>query len=217
MRPTDKCYWCGAQATSVDHVPPENLFPKDKKKNLITVPSCKKHNEDLTKEDEIFRFYLQACAESADSLKLFEDKTLRSITRPGGHTLAKKIFGGSVPISVQGHDTRALEVDPIRQELYFEKITRGIFFHLFGRQLDGAIATFSPSFMSPGLDYAALSKLTLGHILSPEAIDGVVGQPEIFRYRYFHKKDAEGEAFLIRMTFYGSVQVIGMFSKKNGG
>ena len=214
MKKRKTCYWCGAEATSDDHVPPQNLFPKDKKKDLITVPSCRKHNEDLTKEDEMFRFYLQACSESPDSLRLFDVKTLRSITRPKAAKFAARLFEGSTPIMARGRETRALKVDSKRQDLYFEKITRGLFFHLFGRQLPSSVATVSPQFMASGLDYVALGKSLLKYLGLPGAVEGKVGQPEIFRFRYYHIRDDAHEAFIVRMIFYGSVAVLGMFVEK---
>ena len=63
----NECYWCGAPATSKEHVPPKCLFPELKdiegiysdncRKDLITVPSCDKHNLNKSKDDEI----LMAC------------------------------------------------------------------------------------------------------------------------------------------------------------
>jgi len=59
----DFCYYCGTDASSKEHVPPKCLFPEKKdiadgmnyRKNLITVPSCDKHNSNKCKDDE----YLQ--------------------------------------------------------------------------------------------------------------------------------------------------------------
>jgi hypothetical protein len=60
------CYFCGALATSKEHVPPRCLFPKagdvvdgaDYRKNLVTVASCDVHNMHKSKEDEYLRFIL---------------------------------------------------------------------------------------------------------------------------------------------------------------
>jgi hypothetical protein len=43
---TEKCYKCGAPATSREHI--------DYRQNLITVPSCDEHNQKKTNEDEFF-------------------------------------------------------------------------------------------------------------------------------------------------------------------
>ena len=63
----EKCYWCGRDATSREHVPPKCLFPEDKdiksiykgtfRRSLITVPSCDEHNLAKSHDDE----YLMVC------------------------------------------------------------------------------------------------------------------------------------------------------------
>src|SRR6056297_1597568 len=59
-----RCYFCGKPATSSEHVPPKCIFPEQKdlpdedyRKNLITVPSCDKHNAAKSRDDE----FLMAC------------------------------------------------------------------------------------------------------------------------------------------------------------
>jgi len=53
------CYKCNDIATSREHVPPICLFPEAKdvsglnfRKDLITVPSCDKHNSKKSHDDE---------------------------------------------------------------------------------------------------------------------------------------------------------------------
>jgi hypothetical protein len=55
------CYYCNEIATTKEHTPPKCFFPKKKdlpsgspdyRKNLITVPSCEKHNTGRSKDDE---------------------------------------------------------------------------------------------------------------------------------------------------------------------
>src|SRR4051794_39607737 len=58
-----QCYFCGQVADGgVEHVPPRNLFPEKKdlpaespdyRKELITVPSCRKHNEKMSDVDQV--------------------------------------------------------------------------------------------------------------------------------------------------------------------
>lgn len=62
MKNQEICYWCGWVATSSEHVPPKCLFPESKdvkgiydrsfRNNLITVPSCDKHNMKKSHDDE---------------------------------------------------------------------------------------------------------------------------------------------------------------------
>ncbi len=60
----EECYFCGAPATSREHVPPKCIFPERKdvsgldfRKNLWTVPSCIEHNLLKSSDDE----FLLAC------------------------------------------------------------------------------------------------------------------------------------------------------------
>jgi hypothetical protein len=57
------CYFCGDKATSKEHVPPKSFFPEESKcrLNLITVPSCDKHNNEKSETDEyILQFFAGA-------------------------------------------------------------------------------------------------------------------------------------------------------------
>ena len=53
------CYMCGNPAITKEHVPPKCLFPEKKdigtdkyRLDLITVPSCEKHNNLKSDDDE---------------------------------------------------------------------------------------------------------------------------------------------------------------------
>ena len=53
----ETCYMCDSIATTREHVPPKCLFPEKKdigddiyRQNLITVPSCDKHNTSKSQE-----------------------------------------------------------------------------------------------------------------------------------------------------------------------
>jgi len=205
-----RCYWCGKPATSVEHVPPENLFPKDRKSNLITVPSCSSHNEELSHLDELFRFYLQSCSASHDAAEMFKEKAIRSITRPEGKKLARLIFQGSQRILVNGEEKLLLNLSKKGAFEYFEKITRGIYFKLFKKPLIGKVSVASPQFFNPKLDYKNLQSNVGPFLESSRAINGTVSQPEIFRYRYFHSLKPPVEAFVLMTVFYNSVLVLSL-------
>src|ERR1700730_2480473 len=99
------CYWCGRPASSREHVPPLSFFPTGKRTGLITVPSCYDHNEALSALDEQFRFYVQACCDSAAAMEVFDSKTLRGLERPEAAKLVQKLYEGSRPILVNGQET----------------------------------------------------------------------------------------------------------------
>lgn len=55
---TNKCYYCGNQATSTEHIPAKSLLNGHSYLNLLTVPSCDKHNKDKSELDKIIGFIL---------------------------------------------------------------------------------------------------------------------------------------------------------------
>jgi len=63
------CYLCGVEpANTRDHVFPANLFPKPLPTNLHTLPACRKCNESLSKDEELFRIVVA-------SREAYEDET----------------------------------------------------------------------------------------------------------------------------------------------
>ena len=77
------CYFCGNVATGVEHVPPKCFFPRGKRDNLITVPSCDAHNQEKSKEDEYIRAILLASIklDGHEHIKILRDTNERAIER----------------------------------------------------------------------------------------------------------------------------------------
>lgn len=207
------CYWCGAPATSREHVPSAALFPPGKNVNLITVPSCSKHNEAMTQLDEKFRFFLQARETNADALNAFKDKTFRGLSKPEAKGLVAGLAAGSQRVVVNGAHTIALKVDPAEQNLYFEKIIRGLYFHVFKQPAAGRVVSVSKDFIMSGFDYAELNAI-VGPILNDPIItrEGKTSNPDIFRYKYARVEEDGREAVAMVLLFYGGVEVIGFIT-----
>jgi len=211
-----KCYWCGNPATSVEHVPPRNLFPVGHTKDLITVPSCKAHNEDLHLLDERFRFYIQACGTNDVALVALKDKTIRSLSRPERPGLVKSLASKSHRINVGGHPTFAMEINPSDQNLYFEKIVRGMYFHLLKQPAVGQVVSASEQFIVPGLDYEHVKKTIVPLLNVPKfAVLGQVSNPKVFQYKYAHVIEKSRKAFAIMLRFYEGVEVLGLVIAAN--
>lgn len=84
------CYYCGLEANTAEHVPPQGIFPrqkdspdgKDFRKQLIRVPSCENHNTDKSGEDEYLRYVLTTSLPSnAVAKHQFLIKIMRAIQR----------------------------------------------------------------------------------------------------------------------------------------
>lgn len=65
-----KCYACDQVGDTKEHVPPKCFFPKDQRENLLTVPSCKKHNCRKSSSDQLMmNFFLRLKDINSDELK----------------------------------------------------------------------------------------------------------------------------------------------------
>ena len=52
------CVYCGAQATTKDHVPPRCLLEKPFPPGLLTIPSCEECNGDFSKDEQYLQIVL---------------------------------------------------------------------------------------------------------------------------------------------------------------
>lgn len=125
-----KCYWCGSQAISVDHVPPENLFEKPYPNNLITVPACKKHNECFFSDEEWFRNYIIGMSFLKRGIRMWADKGKRSVQR--NLKIGNEMKANLIDID---DGLTAIKFDKERTSRVIEKIVRGLYFHHFKKRL----------------------------------------------------------------------------------
>lgn len=79
----ETCYYCGEPKTSYEHVPPQSFFPKNKRVNLIQVPSCDDHNGNKSKDDEYVRLVLMSShlLDGRSDLSGVRDSVERSLLR----------------------------------------------------------------------------------------------------------------------------------------
>ncbi len=141
------CYLCRAtENLTRDHVPPENLFPKPKPSNLITVPCCKTCNEGFSKLDEQFRAFVSSAA---------------NVTEIGKMVMRSKVFGGSLKKSPALKNQMAkdvfrgtvmTELGPVTVPLI--AMDRAILDPFFTRLTKGLLATFYSDVDYFGLKFA---------------------------------------------------------------
>lgn len=138
------CTYCGSRENLTDdHVPPKNVFPKPRPSDLVTVPACKKCNEDISEDEEYFRLKLclsEQVGNSPDARKNRE-VILRSLERHEA-TGFKKSFLSDIrsiwlrtPAGIYLGKRLAFEVDLHRIFRVVEKSVRGLFFHETGNRL----------------------------------------------------------------------------------
>jgi len=136
---------CAAEATSVEHVPPRGLFPKQKdlpagvnlRKQLLTVPSCDLHNCEKSKEDAYLRNILvMNVPNNTTAHNHFFKAVMRSYQeRPA---LLNSIANTQVAVEVEDsttgkrQQTLAVQVDAGRLNSVFQMMARALYFHHFG-------------------------------------------------------------------------------------
>lgn len=215
----ETCYFCGAPATSKEHVPPKCIFPEKKdlgieanhRENLLKVPSCEIHNLRKSRDDE---YLLAILSMNCDSNKVGQrqaaTKLVRAFQRSEGFRRAaindpvrRLIFDRDKRLIV---GTAALTVDRGRLKRCFEHIGRGLYYHHYGKNhFTGSIDVKIEFSVDSGVDL-------LGESDHPQrglrAIcdQGFAGtqkhgaNPQVFYYQILH--DQTSRFPLMRLVFY---------------
>ncbi|MGA2624768.1 MAG: hypothetical protein ABSF91_12990 [Bacteroidota bacterium] len=179
------CYYCGEQATSEDHLPPSCIFPDPRPTNRISVPSCEQHNSAQSKEDEYFRWFVAtASAESPIAEALIKDKVVRQFQkRP---KLLRAILKRSgwidihTPSGIYLGKAPAFEFKRDRIQSVITRITKGFFYHFYGKHLPDNYAVWD-FLLNPQLNEEQKS------VLFHTPLHEIGG--ETFRFRFSRDND----------------------------
>jgi len=210
---TEKCYWCGREATSREHVPPKCLFPEDKdiksiykenfRRSLITVPSCDGHNLAKSHHDE----YLMACLGGrVGNNGIAYIHTNTKIKRAIGRNPKLIQAQGEDEINISGKKFPVLlvQIDNYSLMHSFESIARALVFHEFSFCYQGRCQIISDIFFSPKDFKLTNFQAKSAQILSEERkrwdTENKGDNPRIFTYQ-FSKLDAIF-TFTVALTFY---------------
>jgi hypothetical protein len=125
-----KCYFCETDATTSEHVPPRAFFASEtfKEKHLIKVPSCKKHNNNKTNDDEFFRDIISMSIEGDQRIQygLFI-RSIRSIK--DYPEKARRLLENAKTIQFRGFSTGMVEIEPEKIQNYFNMMAFGLYFY----------------------------------------------------------------------------------------
>ncbi|WIG82413.1 hypothetical protein KFZ68_07000 [Photobacterium damselae] len=219
-----KCYYCGALATSKEHVPPKCLFPeskdtndgKDYRQKLITVPSCELHNSAKSNEDEYLLVMLSLnILNNSQGNDHAKSKVLRALKRSKG--LQGSCFKDIKSVIVEDSEkkstenTFAIKLDDSRINTALEHIAKAIYFHHFGTQCNDSLQIICHSAISIGCAHDMTInthnesfRKNVDVVLEPMDVYGE--NPEIFNYKLL-KIDEKSMKFIMRFAFYGNNQV----------
>lgn len=132
------CAYCGNKATTKDHVPPKQLFPKPRPNDLETIPACFKCNNSEGKDEEYFlaTFMFSEAGVSIAGKKLWKEKINRMYEKNLG--LKRKIAENIKPINISILDNSStekrlgIELDENRIKKTVLKIVRGLHYIEYG-------------------------------------------------------------------------------------
>jgi len=123
----DTCYACAEPATTKEHAPPRSFFPTRHRTNLITVPSCAAHNNELSKDVEYTRNIISTMFGTNEiGQQHFADKSLRSFHHSPG--LLHRTFADIRPVSVRGQTVGLFTVDTDRIQTVMQACVSALHF-----------------------------------------------------------------------------------------
>lgn len=128
------CVYCGIRpGRTRDHLPPQNLFPKPKPVNMVTVPCCKECQMIFKKDEDVFMAWITfgPAGKSTAGKLLWEQKLKRTYKKDSGE---KKVIARSfsqvsmkTPGGIYLCERLAISIDPERKNNVLRKIVRGLF------------------------------------------------------------------------------------------
>ncbi len=218
------CYFCGKEATTVEHVPPKAIFPRSKdspdgrdyRKQLITVPSCEEHNTEKSREDEYLLYVLAMSLPSNGVAKhQFLTKIMRAIQRRP--SLIERLTSQNQEVFV--HDTVAgtkfktvaIQPDESRLVGIFKSIAKGIYFHEKRIPWTGTVKVLIEFMLS--LDDPVANQRQhhlvemLDNMLEKKPLKG--SNPDVFGYHFI---ETDG-LVIARLHFYGNSKVSLVFTE----
>ncbi|UIR57872.1 HNH endonuclease [Sphingobacterium sp. SRCM116780] len=204
------CYWCGDSLTTEsvnrEHVPAFSFFPKGHRHNLMTVPSCKSHNNNLSEIDEKFQLFIKAFKTNNVAIKDLNDRVRRGFERKEKRKFVEELERTARSGKIYGRPHFFLALKENEAELFAEKIVRGIYFYHKQKPTKGIIQSVTNRIIYEGFNTIAVFN-DLKKDLTPNIMkEGDYNNPEVFKYRYLDY----GGLFTIFMQFYDHAEFIGI-------
>jgi hypothetical protein len=213
--PEETCYMCDDEATTREHSPPYSFFPKDKRVNLITVPSCPRHNNNNSKDVEYVRNLI--CSDfhtNKVGLAIFE-KARRSYER--SPKLFTQTFSRIRLIKVNGQETAVYKINLTRFKPVIRAIASALYFHEFGEKFAYHWNVYNATMVSENEGFYdkpdKINPQLREVVRRMPAADRDTNQPDVFKFAVYRGK-LPHEVFY-RLVFYGGVDVYAFGSLPN--
>jgi hypothetical protein len=206
------CYICGGPATSKEHAPAKSFFPEEEKyrKNLITVRSCSKHNEDTSKDDEYVRNIISmSIGNNPVAFKQFMDKSLESLKQSEGllkstTNVSKRVYTNE---SGKIEPTLAFQIDRERFDNVIKKIAYALFFNDFKCSWNRGLIVMTEFLVNSDMsqdDYGALIQIAKKYLNEP-SFDG--NNPQVFKYKFMETESPDKKDQILWLKFYEGFEI----------
>lgn len=202
------CYICGTIAESKEHTPARCYFPEksEYRTNLITVPSCKLHNQDTSKDDEYVRNLIaMSLGTNAVAYKQFIEKTIEGFKHSSG--LLKSTTGTRMNISIEGQASYAFQIDRDRFNRVMRKISYALYYHANKQPWNRELIVTTKNLYTEKIETDEMGNLIQDYelFLPTNNFDG--HNPQVFKYRFGDTNSNDIHEKVLRMIFYEGFHV----------
>lgn len=172
--------------------------------NLITVNSCKEHNEDISIDDEYVRNIITMITDANHvAYKQFLHKTIKSLKRKPA--LLNLFTKNKISVNFNGIETEALEIDRDRVDLVMKKIAYAIFYHKYHQRWLRRLIIVTTHLKTPTLNNDEFGQLIEKTQQEHNPVyEG--SNPDVFKF-IFLESDKEIYNKILRMKFYDGFEI----------
>lgn len=204
---------CTDRGTTREHAPPFSFFPEGYRENLITVPSCPKHNNHNSKDVEYVRNIIVTSIQANEVGLALVDKVMRSFTR--SPALVRQTFKKLRVIKIGEEETGITVIDMPRFKSIMEAMAYAFYYRDFGVTYPGNWRIYAISLETErifdGLPDEKTGILKIG-FSRLETIDRDSRYPEVFKYAIYQEDLVR---LVYKFVFYENFVVYAMGISKN--
>lgn len=189
---------CGKESSSDEHAPPKCFFPKGMRNQLITVRSCKVHNNDTSSDDEYARNIITMSIENnQSSIDHFMNKSLSSFRR--NKALTKSIIETLTDQSKYKDGAKSVLIDRKRFDMVIRKVAYALFYKEYSTTWKRSLAAATNQIKMRDMSNDNLGEIFdhLSDIINELPLKGE--NPQIFQYSFidFGKGEYDKALFMI--------------------
>lgn len=132
-----RCYFpgCESHGNTKEHIPPKSFFPDSKRVNLMTVKSCKVHNNEKTKDDiyALAHICLNSITKSESDVNIVFETNVKPQLLFNNQAFLKKVLRN---VSKRDATTSKFEVDSSRLDSFFDCLTHGVIYKKLKKKIE---------------------------------------------------------------------------------